>query len=240
MTTAIQKQLAGIEDLLIGLAPVTQDRGGVNYTIHALNAVTLADALSITDIATLRTMIPTSLSQVNVQYHTLLNKGGGGNFYGVTGVPPGTYVDNNCSVIVPTGTGGSAAWLRLDVGYITPEMAGAIGDGIVDDTAAINTAHLVHPLCFMAASTYRIDSSLIPQPGHAILGTKNTWIYQYGAFAWQNSAIDLLDWVLDGISFKLMSGSINPYDCVFSLGAHRRCIIRNIYCWNYKIGRAHV
>lgn len=69
--------------------------------------------------------------------HTTDGDGGHGPFRWLFGAAPGTYVDNNGTIIVPTGGNGSAAWVR-DIGdYVTPEMFGAVGDAVTDDTAAI-------------------------------------------------------------------------------------------------------
>jgi len=184
----------------------------------------------VANLTALRAIAPTAGNYIYLEAHT--TTGGGGVFSSVTGAAVGTYTDNNFSIIVPAGGDGSSAFLRETTAYGTPEMAGAIGDGIADDTVAINAADAAYPLCILSDKTYRINSAITPVSGHAILGTKNSWLYQYGAYAFQ-STTDLLDWSLDGVSLKLLSGSTNPYDCAFSLGAHRRCAIKNIYCLSY-------
>jgi hypothetical protein len=65
----------------------------------------------------------------------------GGWFKAVTGAAPGTYADNGGSYcgtqFIPTGGDGSTAWVRDDQTVITPEMFGATGGGITEDTTAI-------------------------------------------------------------------------------------------------------
>jgi len=69
----------------------------------------------------------------------------GGQHKGVTGAAPGTYSNNGApycgTVSIPTGGDGSKAYLRIDGGFgHNIEWFGAIGDGVIDDTASIQTA----------------------------------------------------------------------------------------------------
>jgi len=63
---------------------------------------------------------------------------GGGNSFYWDGTSTAT--DNGGTVIKPTAVSGAGRWLAVDTSYITPEMFGAYGDGVHDDTAAINKA----------------------------------------------------------------------------------------------------
>lgn len=67
--------------------------------------------------------------------------GGGGpvRFWKDSGVA-GTYVDNGGSIIVPTGSDGSAAWLWGHSGPVNVKWLGAKGDGVTDDSASIQAA----------------------------------------------------------------------------------------------------
>jgi len=94
----------------------------------------------INGVAALRTVTPTASRKIWLGYHTFSGDGGQGVFHGVTGAAPGTYVDNGGTIIVPTGGDGSAAWLRDQVGYISVRWFGATGDGVTDDSAAIQSA----------------------------------------------------------------------------------------------------
>ena len=66
--------------------------------------------------------------------------GGGGEFYGVTGASPGTYVDNGGTIIVPTGGNGSSAWLRDYKG--APLSAAMFGVGLGQPNDATQTTAL--------------------------------------------------------------------------------------------------
>ena len=67
----------------------------------------------VANIAALRGINGTTgYNYVYVQSHTDRGDGGHGSFRWVSGAAPGTYTDNNGTIIVPTGGDGSAAWLR--------------------------------------------------------------------------------------------------------------------------------
>jgi len=121
-----------------------------------------------TNIASMRLMTPVNGAAYEVLGHTSIGIGGG-VFYGVAGAAAGTYTDNNGTIIVPTGGDGSAAFLREDIGYVTPQMFGAVGDGITDDTTAINAAraysasnklelHIASGLYLHSAVVYTVTS----------------------------------------------------------------------------------
>jgi len=85
-------------------------------------------ALKFTDtLATLRNT-PLSYERIYVKAHSTEGDGGHGVFRAVTGAAAGTYVDNNGTIVVPTGGDGSSAWLRDFSGAISILWFGAKGD----------------------------------------------------------------------------------------------------------------
>lgn len=71
---------------------------------------------SVTNLQALRDAKYQRMKDGDVIYsksHAAAGDGGEGNFRLVTGAPPGTYVDDNGTIIVPTGGDGSEAWLRV-------------------------------------------------------------------------------------------------------------------------------
>lgn len=74
------------------------------------------------------------------QGQTTRGDGGENFFQNVTGAAPGFYVDNNTTVIVPTGGDGSAAWIRPPAPLATPATVAAMvadPDLVLGQTVAI-------------------------------------------------------------------------------------------------------
>lgn len=95
---------------------------------------------------------------IYVRGHTTIGDGGGGKFEWLDGAAPGTYVDDNGNTIVPAGGDGSGAWIRQYNGYIIPEFYGAVGDGITDDTAAIQAALDNNQTILLLEKTYAVTT----------------------------------------------------------------------------------
>lgn len=77
---------------------------------------------------------------IYVRGHTTIGDGGEGYFEWFDGAAPGTYADNNGTIIVPTGGDGSGSWIRQYSGYIDVKFFGAACDGATDDFDAIRYA----------------------------------------------------------------------------------------------------
>jgi len=97
----------------------------------------LVDMRPVNGIADLRTLAPYDTRRVYLKYHTTEGDGGNGMFRGVTGAAAATYVDDDNTIVVPTGGDGSAAWLReqwLLKNYIeyVAENAAATGAVTID------------------------------------------------------------------------------------------------------------
>ena len=108
-------------------------------------------ANTITD---LRNFQPTVGGQsVEVLGHTIAGIGGGQFYYDPDDT---TSADNNGTVIV---TGGGHRWKRKLDGHVTPEMFGALGDGVADDSLAVESASSYSPT--EGLNHYRVTRPLI-------------------------------------------------------------------------------
>ena len=93
---------------------------------------------SFNSIAALRLRSGTTIANAakTLGYYAAGDGGGNSFYWDSTSVA----TDNGGTVIKPTSVSGAGRWLAVDTSYITPEMFGAYGDGIHDDTEAINKA----------------------------------------------------------------------------------------------------
>lgn len=120
-----------------------------------------------TNIASLRGLAINSIKTLYCQGYYTAGDGGGGVFYAVTGASAGTYVENNGTVILPTGGDGSAAWLRQTDGQAyNVKWFGAKGDGVTNDATAIqNTINVA------VAAAQAINSGAQQAPGVVLIPT---------------------------------------------------------------------
>lgn len=119
----------------------------------------------VTTIAALKGVAVQTTSPMMAEGYYAVGDGGGGLFYGVTGAAAGTYVDNGGTIILPTGGDGSAAWLRFSDGTYNVKTFGAKGDGVADDTTAIqNTFNYI-------VATGKPAKAYIPQGTYKITAT---------------------------------------------------------------------
>lgn len=120
----------------VNLDGVTEICGdGVNIYSPASDAVR-----PVNSIAALKNLRPSNgLAQQTLGYYSV-GDGGQGLYYGRSGASAGTYVDNGGTIIVPNGGDGSAAWLLANDGIVSVKNFGAVGDGVADDTSAIERA----------------------------------------------------------------------------------------------------
>lgn len=77
---------------------------------------------------------------IYVRGHSIVGDGGQGTFEWFDGAAPGTYIDNNGTIIVPTGGDGSGAWIRQYEYPVNIKFFGATGDGVTDDSDAVVAA----------------------------------------------------------------------------------------------------
>jgi len=112
----------------------------------------------IPDIITLRTVEPDlDRKVITLKEHTSGTGLGGGHFRALS--DGSSYSDNNGTIIKTTG---GAVWIRINADIINPLMFGAIGDGITDDSSALNqcfSATLSNDVNLLGL-TYNINSTV--------------------------------------------------------------------------------
>lgn len=92
--------------------------------VKHLDDVNLA---TVANISGLRALDPTEIKQIIVLGYYVAGDGGGGPpRVGVSGQAPGTYVDNDSSIIVPNGGDGSAAFITTLYGSLSVGLFGAV------------------------------------------------------------------------------------------------------------------
>lgn len=163
---------------------------------------TAARRQPVATIAALKALTPSAGDAVNVLGYYAAGDGGGGTFYYDSG---SSATDNGGTIIAPTA--GSGRWLRAySAGAINVRWFGAKGDGVTDDTTAIqgalNTGFLTH----VPAGSYVVSQALTPP--------SPTGSY-YGGIIGDGSrkSIILLQGAITGLNF---SGSGDKSGCVFS------------------------
>jgi hypothetical protein len=173
-------------------------------------------------ISDLPTIAPTSGVVVQVNGYYAAGDGGGGEFYGVTGRPVGTFVDNGGTIILPSGGDGSAAWLRVGArasdgkwlgDALSVKYFGAKGDGSHDDTAAIQATINAFPSgngevsfpigSFLVTSTVTVAQNRMHLVGAGIFATQIIFAPTANAscFSYTAGANSLYQCSLENMSF---------------------------------------
>lgn len=99
--------------------------------------------------------------------HTSQADGGGGLFVWNSG-SSGT--DDNGTIILPTGHGGAGRWVRMNTEVVNVRWFGAVGNGVADDTEAIQAAVNASKSIHLPAGTYKITSRIIASDEKHIYG----------------------------------------------------------------------
>ena len=116
------------------------------------------DYRSIINIAGLRAFAPlTNQATISVLSYNTPGDSGGGNFHWD---PTSTLSDNNGTIIAPTNTA-IGRWIKDYSGAIDIRWFGAIGDGITNDTNAIQSAINIGVDIYIPPKIYLLTQSLI-------------------------------------------------------------------------------
>lgn len=120
--------------------------------------------IPVATIAELRLLEPTETgATVSVLEYNSGTGIGGGVFTAVLGYAG---ADNSGTVIK---TAGGNAWLRQVTGDITPEMFGAVGDGVTNDVASINLAIAASAYVTGNGKTYSVSGTAVTVPANKTL-----------------------------------------------------------------------
>ena len=218
----IQKQLAGKEDLLLGIGTVSQARATGVKTITKLNATHFGGVLVVDTINDLNTLDKNQLDEqvvlVKEDGNTYIYKGsswvakititiaetieglktlsagtvevlgyyekgdgGGGLFYWDE---TSTEADNGGTIIQSTGVT-TGRWKRAVNGTVNIRWFGAKGDGIVDDTVAIQKALNSSRHVIIPSGTYKAISAITIPKNTNIQGVGNPTIdFSSNTLAW--------------------------------------------------------
>ena len=123
---------------------------------------------TVLNLSELRGESVISESITYIKSHTTLGDGGEGNFRGITGAAPGTYVDNNGTIIVPTSGDGSEAFLRNYSGRENVLHFGADKTGATESSSAFTNALAVNGSIFMPIGSFSIKAVAITSQDEVI------------------------------------------------------------------------
>jgi hypothetical protein len=111
--------------------------------------------------------------------------------------------------------------------FVSVKDFGAVGDGVTDDTAAINAAINASAQVFIPSGTYRCNSSLNLKSYLHVWGIRGASVLrQYG----QNlfvGASSMKECIVESLSLEYRKVSPSPFDCAFKLRSHTGCKFSN-------------
>lgn len=130
---------------------------------------------TIQNIAALRNVTGVGVSNyqaIIVDGYTTAGDGGGGTFWWNS---TSTVADNGGTIIAPTGVS-TGRWYRIFSGAINVRWFGAVGDGVTDDTAAVQAAFTycnaitLAPCVYVPAGNYLCSANITCSPQVGISG----------------------------------------------------------------------
>lgn len=110
---------------------------------------------AVETIASLKSLSPQgNLTLVNVLGYYSANDGGGGTFYFDAS---SSAVDNGGTIIAPGSVPSSGRWLRIYSDELTPDMFGAVHDGVTDDQSVFE---VTADVCYLQGLVFKIPKKL--------------------------------------------------------------------------------
>lgn len=159
-------------------------------------------------------------------YYTPGDGGGGPDRIFISGMAPGTFVDNGGSITVPTGGDGSAAWIFVSA-YSNPDWFGAYGDGSRDDTAALKNCAIASTYMQGTLGKTYAYNSISPAISSGLISIRNLKIQLFGPsrFIETHAAagLEIINLTVDGYRGNFTElwgkqGSFNSIDTCYPIG----------------------
>jgi len=190
--------------------PPSVGGGGISQQ-QATQIVTAARRQPVVSIAALKALTPSAGDAVNVLGYAAAGDGGGGTFY-YDGSSSAT--ENGGTIIAPNSGGGR--WIRVYSGPINVRWFGAKGDGVTNDTSAVQAADVAAAggkLLFPKGS-YSLPSGVTISNASVVDGS-NLDAEFLGGIAVGKSGV-----TIKGILFKDVAevGATNPTASVYATG----------------------
>jgi Right handed beta helix region len=182
----------------------------VHYIRAAIDSSISNNIASVDTIAELR-LIPSGLNPLYIRGHSTIGDGGQGTFEWFDGAVPGTYVDDNGTIIVPTGGDGSGAWLRQLIDTATPLMYGAKFDGSSPTitTSAIQKCIDNNDSIFIPAGIYTINAEITITSNKSIILDDNAEIKGDNGFMTSGTGKSIIIFGLNAQNINIKNGTIN-------------------------------
>ena len=164
---------------------------------------------SVDDLTELRSL-KGGLKPIYIRGHSAIGDGGQGTFEWIDGAAPGSYVDNDGTIIVPIGGDGSGAWIRQYNESINIRWFNALPDGVTDCRDIIQSLFAISVAngekLYIPDGEFAVDSALYLIDDLHIFGTGVLKIGDASAYNIFDTNTSVENVIIDGIGFD---GSLN-------------------------------
>jgi hypothetical protein len=133
-----------------------------------------------------------------------------------------------------TGTGANARTVASKLSdLVSVKDFGAVGDGIADDTSAIQEAINAANVVFIPPGTYRCDTAITLKSYTHVYGARGASILrQYGDNLFLGST-SMAECTVEQLSLDYRTTVSSPYHCAFKLKSHAYCTFQDLTFTRY-------